>query len=91
MSDLKKIPSILYEAYKHYETTGDKHFVVLPKNPKYLMDVLTSIDGLQKNGFVSNVSDNLINYDSIHLSPMESMSFDITFAGIQFIERNRKR
>lgn len=78
--------SILYEAYEYYRKTGDNHFVVLPKNPDYLLTVLNSIPGMLERDFITNVSDNLLNVSSISLVPLDSMSFDITFNGINFIE-----
>jgi len=78
--------SILHEAYKHYRKTGDNHFIVLPKNPDYLLTALNSIPNMLERGFITNVSDNLLNDSSISLVPLEDMSFDITFNGITFIE-----
>lgn len=82
---------ILFEAYEHYRETGDKHFRVLPKNPAYLSRVLNHISDMFQKGFIDNVSDNLLNASSISLVPLENMSFDITFHGIQFIESRRER
>ena len=43
-----------------------------------------------EKGFVTNVSDNLLNDASISLHPLEEMSFDITLSGIRFIETRRE-
>lgn len=81
---------ILYEAYEYYQKTGDKHFNVLPKNPDYLRLVINAVPDMLERRFIENVSDNLLNCSSINLVPMENMSFDITFDGIQFINSRRK-
>ncbi len=81
---------ILYEAYEHYRKTGNKHFIVVPKNPYYLLVVINSVSDMLKRGFITNVSDNLLNNDFISLHPLEEMSFDITFSGIRFIESRRE-
>lgn len=81
---------ILYEAYEHYRKTGDNHFIVLPKSPDYLLAVINTISDMLESGFVTNVSDNLLNDASINLVPLEEMSFDITFNGIRFIESRRE-
>lgn len=84
--------TLLTEAYENYQKTGNKHFTVIPKNSEYLLFVINSVPDLQERGYITNVSDNLLNEDSISLVPLEDMSFDITFRGIEFIEKtNRKR
>lgn len=87
---INKEYSILYEAYEHYQKTGDRHFVALPKNPDYLLSVLNKVPYLLERGFVCNVSDNILNVSSFDIVPLEEMSFDITFNGIQFIEALRE-
>lgn len=79
---------ILFEAYEHFKKTNDMHFEILPKNPDYLLNVLNSVQILQNDGYITNVSENLLNDNSIYLVPMESMSFDITLAGIEFVRDN---
>lgn len=85
MPNMQTTYPVLLEAYKHYENTGDKHFEVLPKSSDYLLSVINSVESLQENGYIVNVSDNLTNDKSIYLAPLESMSFDITTAGIEFV------
>lgn len=87
---VKEQYSILYEAYEHYRKTGDNHFIVLPKNPDYLLTVFNSIPDMLERGFITNVSANLLDASSISLVPLEDMSFDITFNGIHFIESRRE-
>ena len=58
--------SILYEAYEHYRKTGDNHFIVLPKNPDYLLTVLNSIPDMLERGFITNASANLLDANGIH-------------------------
>lgn len=89
--DMKDTYPVLYEAYEHYRKTGDRCFKVLPKNPDYLLNVLNTVPSLQESGYIDNVSDNLLNDDAISLFPLEDASFDITFAGIRFIEHSRER
>ena len=81
---------ILYEAYEHYRKTRNNHFTVLPKSPDYLLTVINNISDMLEKGFVTNVSDNLLNDASISLHPLEEMSFDITLSGIRFIETRRE-
>lgn len=83
---LKEEHLILYEAYEHYQKTGDKHFNVLPKNPNYLGLAINTVPNMLEQGFVENVSNNLLNVSSISLVPLEDMSFDITLLGIRFVE-----
>lgn len=89
MNVKEKYP-VLYEAYEHYRKTGDNHFIVLPKNPDYLLTVINKIPDMLERDFVINVSDNLLNDSSISFSPLEDMSFDITSNGIRFIENSRE-
>lgn len=81
---------ILFEAYEHYRKTGDKHFIVLPKSPDYLLTVINSIPDMLERDFITNVSDNLLDEAPISLHPLEEMSFNITFNGIRFIESRRE-
>lgn len=89
MSEFLKIYPILLEAYEHYTNTTNRHFIVLPKNPEYLLNVLNSVQTLKENGYIDNVSDNLLNDSPINIYPVESMSFDITSAGIEYVRANR--
>lgn len=85
---LKRYP-VLLEAYEHFKKTNDEHYKILPKNPNYIVNVLNSVQTLQAGGCITNVSDNLLNHNSISLVPLETMSFDITSAGIAFVSANR--
>lgn len=87
MSINKNSYPVLYEAYEHYVSTGEKHFRVVPKTPEYITNVLNTIHIPKDNGYIDNVSDNLKLEESngFSLSPLESMSFDISFITCNFL------
>lgn len=85
---VKKSYPVLYEAYVHYQKTGERHFTVIPKNSDYLFNVLRTVPYLQEHGYIDNVSDNLLDDSAISLIPLEHMSFRITYSGIRFAETN---
>lgn len=80
---------LLQEAYDHYQKTNDSEFVILPKNPYYLIHVLNSVETLKDHGFIDNITSNLLNADSINIVPTEHMSFCITRAGIEYCRFQR--
>lgn len=81
---------ILLEAYEHFKSTNDRQYKTIPKNPGYLVNLLNSVETLQADGYISNLSHNLSG-NSTKLNPLEVMSFEITPAGVEYVERNRKR
>lgn len=88
MLNNKKSYPVFYDAYTHYKKTGETHFDVLPKNPDYLLNALNTIEELLHAGFVTNVSEAVLDDYPIGLSPIEPMSFDLTLSGIDFINSN---
>ena len=88
MLNNKESYPVFYDAYTHYKKTGETHFDVLPKNPSYLLNALNTISELLDAGFVTNVSEALLDEYPIGIVPPEPMSFDITLSGIGFIDSN---
>lgn len=80
---------VLEEAYEQYQQSGEREFIVIPKNPEYLIRVLNTVPTLLDEGYITNVTDNLLNDSSIQIVPTEYMSFTITFDGIEYVRRNR--
>lgn len=82
---------VLYEAYQHYQKTGDTHYDLKLYNPQYLSDILHTFQELKDKGYIANVPEKLLideypyTMDSFDISPMEPLSFDITPEGINFI------
>ena len=79
----------LYEAYEHYKSTGDKHYKTRPYNPDYLRKAFYAFTYLQEQGYVENVSDNLLKRHNVNLE--DFVSFDITSAGIEFAKTRSNR
>lgn len=88
----KEMYSILFEAYEQYQKTGNRHFDVFPKNQNYIIHAINTIPYLKDNGYIEQVSDNLLldTTNVISLVPLEPMSFDITRKGILFAETSRE-
>lgn len=72
----------LYEAYKHYKSTGDKHYKTRPYNADYLRKAFYALTFLQEQGYIENVSDNLLKKQSVNLESF--ISFDLTSDGIEY-------
>lgn len=81
----------LYEAYLHYQKTGDTHYDLTLYNRQLLSDILHTFQDLKDEGYIANVSEKLLideypyRTDSFSITPMEPLSFDITPKGIEFI------
>ncbi len=81
----------LYEAYQHYQKTGDTHYDLKLYNSHYLSDILHTFQELKDKAYIANVSEKLLidkypyTTDPFGISPMEPLSFDITPEGIEFI------
>lgn len=80
---------VLEEAYEQYQQSYEREFRVIPRSPDYLTNVLDTIPALLDNGFITDVTDNLLNDASIQIVPTEYMSFTITSDGIEYIRSNR--
>lgn len=80
---------ILEEAYEQYQKSYEREFRVIPKNPDYIISVLNTIPTLMEQGFITDVTDNLLNGSSIQLIPLEYMSFTLTSDGIEYVRSNR--
>ncbi|MCI9078655.1 MAG: hypothetical protein HFH68_06985 [Lachnospiraceae bacterium] len=87
MSNNEQELEFLYEAYKHYKATGDKHYKTRPYNADYLRKVFNACTYLQKQGYIENVSDNLLKKHNVNLE--DFISFDITSNGIEIARSNR--
>ena len=88
--------ALLTESYEHYQKTGNKRFFISPKNPDYLFSAITSVEELRKSGYIDNLSKELLNKIpprnkvTILIAPLEDLSFDITFKGIEFVEKSNR-
>lgn len=80
---------ILEEAYEKYQQTYEREFRVIPKNAEYIISALNTIPTLIEEGFITDVTDNLLNGSSIQLTPLEYMSFTLTSDGIEYVRSNR--
>lgn len=80
---------LLNTAYNHYEQTGESLYQVKPLNSEYIIHVLNSVPTLLDLGYITDVSDNLLNCSGFHLSPLEEMYFSITLTGIEYVRANR--
>ena len=80
---------ILEEAYDHYQRSWNEKFTFLPKSPEYLVNVINTVPTLMNNGFITDVSNNLLECNSISLTPPEYMSFTITSDGIEYVRSGR--
>lgn len=60
---------ILEEAYDHYQRSWNEEFTFLPKSPEHLVNVINTVPTLMNNGFITNVSNNLLDCSSISLTP----------------------
>ena len=80
---------ILEEAYEKYQQTYEREFRVIPKNTEYIISALNTIPTLIEEGFITDVTDNLLNGSSIQLTPLEYMSFTLTSDGIEYVRSNR--
>lgn len=72
----------LYEAYEHYKATGDKHYKTRPYNTDHLRKAFNAFTYLQEQGYIENVSDNLLKKQSVNLESF--ISFDLTSDGIEY-------
>ena len=88
MSEYLKRHPISSEAYENYIKTGNRRFSCIPKNPDYLLNILNSVPDLLEDGYIANASDNLTHRNSTNLVSTDSMSFDITAAGIEYVRIN---
>lgn len=87
-SYLEQCP-ILLEAYEHFKSTNDRQYKTFPKNKSHLVNILNSVQALREDGYITNLSDNLIG-NSTSIFPPDMVSFEITPAGVEYVERNRK-
>lgn len=81
---------LLEEAYDQYQRTLNNEFVVIPKNPEYLISVLNAIPTLLECGYITDVTPNLLHDASIDIVPLEHMSFSITGDGIKYVRCGRE-
>ena len=85
--------ALLAEAYEHYRKTDNMRFHIIFKNKDYLFNAISSVEELERNGYIGNLSDELIDKIlpksriTINITPPEELSFDITFKGIEFIKQ----
>lgn len=49
---VEKEYSILYEAYTHYQKTGDKHFEMTPKNEDYVQLIISTVPTMRKKALL---------------------------------------
>ena len=80
---------LLEEAYDQYQHSLNDEFTVLPKSPEYLISALNTIPTLMEAGFITDVTENLLDNASINLVPTEHMSFIITSDGIEYVRCGR--
>lgn len=79
----------LYEAYNHYKSTGDKHYKTRPYNADYLRKAFYALASLQEQGYIENVSDNLLKEQNVNLESF--ISFDLTSDGIKYASTRNDR